>query len=118
MLFRSLGYAQLQNAANKWELPTAASMNAAVQSFVSQTPANETISMINGPAPDGYPIVNYEYAVVPRKQPDAAKARTIKAFLHWAITQGKSAQYLGTYQFQPLPPSIASLSDAQIAKIG
>ena len=112
-----LGYAQLQNATgNKWELPTAASMNAAVQSFVSQTPANETISMINGPASDGYPIVNYEYAVVSSRQPDAAKARDIKAFLHWAITQGKSR--LSAFQFQPLPPSIASLSDAQIAKIG
>ena len=114
-----LGYAQLQNAAgNKWELPTPASMNAAVQAFVSQTPVNETISMINGPAPGGYPIVNFEYAIVSTRQPDAAKARDVKAFLHWAITQGKSPQYLGQFQFQPLPPPIALLSDAQIAKIG
>jgi phosphate transport system substrate-binding protein len=113
-----LGYAQLQNATGKWELPNSASMSAAVQSFVSQTPVNETISMINGPAPSGYPIVNYEYAIVSTTQPDAAKARDLKAFLHWAITQGKSAQYLGQFQFQPLPPPIASLSDAQIAKIG
>ena len=113
-----LGYAQLQNAQGNWELPNSASMNAAVQSFVSQTPVNETISMINGPAPGGYPIVNFEYAIVSTRQPDAAKARDVKAFLHWAITQGKSAQYLGQFQFQPLPPPIASLSDAQIAKIG
>jgi len=114
-----LGYAQLQNAAgDKWELPTPASMSAAVQAFVSQTPVNETISMINGPAPGGYPIVNFEYAIVSTRQPDAAKARDVKAFLHWAITQGKSPQYLGQFQFQPLPPPIASLSDAQIAKIG
>jgi phosphate transport system substrate-binding protein len=111
-----LGYAQLQNATANWELPTAASVGAAVQSFVSATPPNETISMINGPASDGYPIVNYEYAIVSTRQPDAAKARDIKAFLHWAITQGRS--HLSTSQFQPLPPSIASLSDAQIAKIG
>jgi len=93
-------------------------MSAAVQAFVSQTPVNETISMINGPAPGGYPIVNFEYAIVSTRQPDAAKARDVKAFLHWAITQGKSPQYLGQFQFQPLPPPIASLSDAQIAKIG
>jgi phosphate transport system substrate-binding protein len=74
--------------------------------------------MVSGPAPNGYPIVNYEYAVVSTRQPDAAKARDIKAFLHWAITAGNSAQYLNTVQFQPLPPSIVSLSDAQIAKIG
>jgi phosphate transport system substrate-binding protein len=114
-----LGYAQLENnTAGKWELPNAASMAAAVGSFVSSTPTNETISMVSGPAPNGYPIVNYEYAVVSTRQPDAAKARDIKAFLHWAITVGNSPQYLNTVKFQPLPPSIVSLSDAQIAKIG
>lgn len=113
-----LGYAQLQNKANKWELPTPASIGAAVTPFVSETPLNETISMINGPATDGYPIVNYEYAIVSTRQPSAAKGRDIKAFLHWAITQGNLARHLSQSQFQPLTPSIASLSDAQIAKIG
>ena len=113
-----LGEAQLQNNAGAWELPNQASIGAAVQSFVSATPTNETISMVNGPSPLGYPIVNYEYAVVSSKQPDAAKARDIKAFLHWVITQGNATQFLSLYQFQPLPKSIESLSDAQIAKIG
>jgi phosphate transport system substrate-binding protein len=113
-----LGYAQLQNKAKAWELPSAAAITAAVTPFVSTTPANETISMVNGPATTGYPIVNYEYAVVSTRQPNAAKARDIKAFLHWAITQGNSPLYLNKVQFQHLPPSIASLSDAQIAKIG
>jgi phosphate transport system substrate-binding protein len=113
-----LGEAQLQNNAGVWELPNQASIGAAVQSFVSATPTNETISMVNGPSPLGYPIVNYEYAVVSTKQPDAAKARDIKAFLHWVITQGNATQFLSLYQFQPLPKSIESLSDAQIAKIG
>jgi phosphate transport system substrate-binding protein len=113
-----LGEAQLQNTGGAWELPNQASIDAAVQSFVSATPTNETISMVNGPASLGYLIVNYEYAIVSTKQPDAAKARDIKAFLHWAITQGNDAQFLNLYQFQPLPKSIESLSDAQIAKIG
>jgi phosphate transport system substrate-binding protein len=113
-----LGEAQLQNNAGAWELPSQVSIGAAVQSFVSATPTNETISMVNGPSPLGYPIVNYEYAVVSSKQPDAAKARDIKAFLHWVITQGNATQFLSLYQFQPLPKSIESLSDAQIAKIG
>jgi len=113
-----LGEAQLQNTAGAWVLPNRASINAAVQSFVSATPTNETISMVNGPAPLGYPIVNYEYAIVSTEQRDAAKAHDIKAFLHWVITEGNAAQFLSLYQFQPLPKSIASFSDAQIAKIG
>ncbi len=78
-----------ENTLGAYELPTATSIGAAVGSFVSSTPTNETISMVNGPAASGYPIVNYEYAVVTTRQPDAAKARDIKAFLHWAITAGQ-----------------------------
>ena len=113
-----LGEARLANTLGQFVQPTPASIDAAVSSFVSATPANETISMVNGPASGGYPIINYEYAIVSTKQPSAAKARDIKAFLHWAITGGNAPQYLGPVQFQPLPKPIVLLSDAQIAKIG
>ena len=73
--------------------------------------------MINGPAPAGYPIVNYEYAIVTTRQPSAAKARDLQAFLHWAITTGNSAQFLGQVRFQPLPGAVVSLANAQIAQI-
>ena len=59
--------------------------------------------MIDGPAPTGYPIVNYEYAVVSTRQPNAAKASALKAFLHWVITTGNGPSYLDAVGFQPLP---------------
>jgi phosphate transport system substrate-binding protein len=112
-----LGEAQLANTLGQWELPTPTSISAAVASFVSFTPTSETISMVDGPASGGYPIVNYEYAIVSVKQRSAATARDIKAFLHWMITTGNSLQFLDPVQFQPLPPSVVQLCDAQIAKI-
>jgi phosphate transport system substrate-binding protein len=113
-----LGEAQLANNLGQYELPTPASIRAAVASFVSSTPDNETISMVDGPASGGYPIVNYEYAIVSVRQPSAAVARDLKAFLHWAITAGNAAQFLNTVRFQPLPGPVVSLCDAQIARIG
>jgi phosphate transport system substrate-binding protein len=112
-----LGEAELANTLGQWELPTAAAINTAVGSFVSFTPDDETVSMVDGPASGAYPIVNYEYAIVSDKQRSAATARDIKAFLHWIITTGNSSQFLGTVQFQRLPPAIVLLCDAQIAKI-
>lgn len=112
-----LGEAKLANTLGQYELPNQASINAAVASFVSSTPTNETISMVGGPALGGYPIVNYEYAIVSTRQRSATAARDIKAFLHWVITTGNSVQYLGPVQFQPLPGPVVSLCDAQIAKI-
>ena len=113
-----LGYASLRNALGAYEAPAPKTIGTAVAGFVSTTPVNETISMVDGPALTGYPIVNYEYAIVSTKQRSAAKARDIKAFLHWIITAGNAPQYLDQFRFQRLPASIVSLSDAQIAKIG
>jgi phosphate transport system substrate-binding protein len=112
-----LGEAELENASGHFLLPTGPSLRAAVSTFVPATPSNEAISMVNGPAPGGYPIVNYEYAIVSSRQPNAAKARDLKAFLHWAITTGNSAQFLGPVRFQQLPGPVVSLADAQIAGI-
>jgi phosphate transport system substrate-binding protein len=113
-----LGEAELANTAGRYVLPTPASISAAVASFVSSTPVTETISMVNGPAAAGYPIVNYEYAIVTTRQPSAAKARDLKAFLHWAITSGNTPRFLNAVRFRPLPASVVTLSDQQIARIG
>jgi phosphate transport system substrate-binding protein len=114
-----LGYAALYNFAGRYTLPTATAITDSVGSFVTITPPNETISMINGPSQYGYPIVNFEYAIVSTRQPDAAKASMIKAFLTWVITKGNAPSYLAGLGlgFQPLPPTVAALGAAQIAEI-
>jgi phosphate transport system substrate-binding protein len=116
-LAAGLGEAELRNASGNFELPTAGSISAAASSVVSLLPPNETISMVNGPAATGYPIVNYEYAIVSSVQPSPTRARDLKAFLHWAITTGNSARFLDQVRFEPLPADVATLADAQIASI-
>jgi phosphate transport system substrate-binding protein len=114
---KGLGEAQLGNASGNYLLPDAHSVQAEATGFASQTPANEVVSLINGPAPDGYPIVNYEYAIVYSDQKDPAVAQTIRAFLHWTVTDGSSPSFLDQFHFQALPAAVEKLSDAQIAKI-
>jgi len=113
-----LGYAALENAAGHSELPSGPAINASIASFVSSTPPNETISMVDGPAAGGYPIVNYEYAIVSTRQPDAARARAIRDFLTWVITKGNTATYLTPVRFEPLPAALVTLASEQIARIG
>jgi len=108
------GEAALGNSAGRFVLPTARAIQAGLASFTN-TPASETISLINGSAAQAYPIINYEYAVVDTSQPSATRARDLRAFLRWAVTAG-TAQ-LAAVNFQPLPPSTITLSDAQIARI-
>jgi phosphate transport system substrate-binding protein len=76
--------------------------------------------MIFGKASAGYPIINYEYAIVPAKEQSPATAQTVKSFLEWAVAPsgGNSATYLGAVNFQPLPVSVAKLSDNLVSKVG
>ncbi|NDJ90101.1 phosphate ABC transporter substrate-binding protein PstS [Mycolicibacter kumamotonensis] len=112
-----LGTAQLANAAGNYLQPDAKSIQAAAAGFADQTPDNQAISLINGPSPDAYPIVNYEYAIVNAEQKDQSTAQTLQAFLHWAITEGNTPTFLDKVHFQPLPDAVAKQSEAQIAKI-
>jgi hypothetical protein len=81
----------------------------------TNTPANETISLINGSGGQVYPIINYEYAVVNVSQISATLAQDLRAFLNWAISNGTAQR--AQVNFQPLPPSVVILSQAQIAEI-
>jgi phosphate transport system substrate-binding protein len=114
-----LGQAMLKNASGAYESPSAATIGAEASSFISKTPANESISLINGPAPTGYPIVNYEYLVVNSKQSSATTTQDLRALLYWEVTAGQSeTTYLSAVDFQPLPASVVTLSENQIKKIG
>ena len=114
-----LGYAQLQNSKGAYELPTQTAIAAEAEAFVKKTPANGTISLIYGPAANGYPIINYEYAIVNKHQTDANKAKAIRSVLEWAINAkfGNSPTYLSQVAFQPLPTKVFDQSVKQITSI-
>ena len=112
-----IGYAAIQNKAGQFVLPTAQAIRTEAESLVAATPKDERVSLIYGPAPNAYPIINYEYAIVNRKQSSPAMAKEVRHFLTWALTTGNQGTYLGQVHFMPLPQAIVTLSEAQIAKV-
>ena len=118
-LSAGLGYAALKNEAGNYELPTQATFSDEAAGYATKTPASGTLSMIYGSATDGYPIVNYEYAIVPTKQPSALDAQTVKAVLAWAIDpdNGNSPTYLDQVGFVALPSQVEAISAKLISKV-
>ena len=114
-----LGDAVLQNRAGKFVLDTPQTVSAAVAATADKTPPDERISLIFAPGDDSYPIINYEYAIVKSQQPSPGMAADLRAFLGWAISPdgGNAPHFMQAVGFVPLPPAIAKLSEAQIAKI-
>jgi len=114
-----LGYAALGNSKGNYIVPTSGSIATEAASFVNRTPPNGTISLIYGPAAEGYPIVNYEYAIVLSNQQSSATAKAIRSVLEWAVNKnyGNKPTYLAQVNFQPLPSKVAAQSIVQILKI-
>jgi len=69
--------------------------------------SNGTESLIDSrAAKNGYPIVNFEYAIVQQNQPNSQTADAIKALLAWAMDPRGGAQtsYLAPVNFRALQP--------------
>jgi phosphate transport system substrate-binding protein len=114
-----LGEAMLQNRSGTFHLPVASTIVSEAGAAYEQTPPDEALSLVYDGAKGGYPIINYEYAIIPPKEPNVNTAKAVAALLYWAIDRkgGSSPSFLRQVGFQPLPPSIAKLSAAQIAGI-
>ena len=114
-----LGTAMIKNEDGKFMLPTPQSIAHAAARLDPRTPSYERITLIFAPGDDSYPLVNYEYAIVSKKQPDAATADALRSFLLWSISEigGNSDKYLKAVGFLPLPNFVRGLSEAQIAEI-
>jgi phosphate transport system substrate-binding protein len=116
---KGLGYAALENKASNFELPTPTTIAAAASSFASKTPKSGAVDMEYGPNPNGYPIVNYEYGIVPSKQPNSSTAKAVKAVLAWSIdpTGGNAPSFLDPVHFVALPTQVTQTSLQLINKV-
>jgi phosphate transport system substrate-binding protein len=111
-----LGAASVANKAGKYAPPTSAAIVAALDSFPA-VPASGAELLINTSAPTGYPIINYEYAIVKKAQPSAAEASAIKKFLTWILTTGDTSTYLSATSGTPLPSATLARSQSLVSSI-
>ncbi|MGC8521063.1 MAG: phosphate ABC transporter substrate-binding protein PstS [Steroidobacteraceae bacterium] len=114
-----LGEAAIENRSGNFVLPGPRTVQAAVEATASHTPRDERISLIFAPGKWSYPIINYEYAIVNARQPDAQAAAALREFFNWALspTEGNSERFMKEVGFVALPAPIVALSKAQIARI-
>ena len=115
-----LTYFALKNMAGNFEAPSQATVTSAVSALLPSTPANAAVSAVFGPAADGYPIVNYEYAIVASKQPNATAAQAVRSVLAWGINPAKGAApgYFKQFNFVVLPDAVIADAAKLISQIG
>lgn len=111
--------AMLRNQDGNFLLPNAATITAAAAGLTPRTPPDERLTLVLAPGANSYPLINYEYAIVSDRQPNAQTATAISNFLMWCISPqgGSAAGFLDPVHFIALPTSIRARSEIQIAKI-
>jgi phosphate transport system substrate-binding protein len=102
-----LGTASLADKSGSYEAPTNATIDSALASFPA-APASGSETLLNSGS--GYPIINYEYAIVQKTQPSASEAAAIKKFLSWVIDTGDTTTYLSAYGSVPLPAATKAVA--------
>jgi phosphate transport system substrate-binding protein len=109
-----LGTASLADKSGTYEAPTNATIGSALSSFPG-VPASGAESLLNSGS--GYPIINYEYAIVQKTQLSAAQAAAIKKFLTWVLDTGDTTTYLSAVGFVPLPAGTTTVAKTLVNSI-
>jgi phosphate transport system substrate-binding protein len=133
VLTTEMDYAFLQNQAGNFVEPSLQSTGAAVAAATNnntQTSNNsttgasnttsaalpagdaswETVSLLDAPGADSYPIASFSYLLLYKELSDnpridsMEKARALVDFINWAITDGQ--QFAGELAYVPLPDSV------------
>ena len=103
-----LGYAQVKNAAGKFVVPSLESVTTAAASAKFDAKTDFRVSITNAPGADSYPISSFTWLLVRPDTKDPAKAKALKTFLDWMITD--EAQKMATdLQYAPLPKPVVAL---------
>jgi phosphate transport system substrate-binding protein len=105
--------AMLENQDGKFLHPTATTIAASAAALTPRTPPDERLTLVFAPGADSYPLINYEYAVVSERRPNAHVAAAIGNFLSWCISPqgGNAASFLDPMHFIALPASIRARSE-------
>jgi phosphate transport system substrate-binding protein len=100
-----LGIAKIKNAAGKFVSPEGEAVAAALAG--AEASGTDLKLKVNYKPADekAYPISTPTYVILPTKPADAAKAKLLKAFIAYALTDGQDAAE--KLYYAPLPPSLA-----------
>lgn len=99
-----LAHALVRNAAGSYVEGSIESVTAAAASAMLPPTTDYRVSIVNAPGASSYPISSYTWLLVYRNQTDSVKARKLKDFMRWALTEGE--QSAAALDYAPLPAAV------------
>jgi phosphate transport system substrate-binding protein len=108
-------YASVKNSAGNFVKPSLESVTEAAAAAAKDMPDDFRVSITNAAAKNAYPISTFTWMLIPSQISDAAKAKAVKGFLEWMLSQGQKDAAGLTYA--PLPKEVVAKEVKQIAML-
>jgi phosphate transport system substrate-binding protein len=108
-----LSYAEIQNAAGQFVVPTLESVTAAAAGARLDATTDFRVSITNAAGRASYPIASFTWLLIKKDNPDATKGKIVRDFLTW-MASARAQQMAGTIGYAPLPRPVLSLVQARI----
>ena len=110
-----LAYGDVQNSSGKFVKANLETVSLAAAGVAKEMQNDVRISITNSPGKDAYPICSFTYLLIPKKIADPAKARAIKAFLHWMMTDGQNL--VESLNYARLPKAVVAIEQKNMSLV-
>lgn len=113
----NLAFASIRNPAGNFVAPSPEGMTAAAAGIAEKLPANTDyrLSIVNADGANAYPISSFTWILLYAQQSDSVKARKVRDFMKWALTEGE--KQASALDYAPLPASMTSRLTARLDSI-
>jgi phosphate transport system substrate-binding protein len=110
-----MAYGSVKNASGAFVKADFNTVTEAAAAAAKNMPDDFRVSITNAAGKNAYPISTFTWLLIPSHIPDAAKAKTIKAFLQWMLADGQ--KFAAGLSYASLPKEVIAKEVKQIAKI-
>jgi phosphate transport system substrate-binding protein len=110
-----MAYGSVKNASGAFVKADFDTVTEAAAAAARNMPDDFRVSITNAGGKNAYPISTFTWLLIPSHIPDAAKAKTIKAFLQWMLADGQ--KFAAGLSYASLPKEVIAKEVKQIAKI-
>lgn len=111
-----LPIALIRNSAGNFVEPSLASTTAAAAGVDLPADTDFRVSITNSSGADAYPASSFTWLLIQPNNPDASKARTIKDFLTWMISDEAQAMAAALH-YAPLPAPVRDLVSRKVSEL-
>jgi phosphate transport system substrate-binding protein len=114
-LNNKISYGSVKNHDGHFVKASLETTTAAAAGAAKAMPADFRVSITNAPGANAYPVSSFTWMLFYENPRDKAQAKTMVAFMTWALTDGQ--KFAGQLGYAPLPSEVVALEMAALKKI-